>query len=203
MVKFGPNFCYCAVDQEKPILKGNGPFLAHLPFGARNGKIYCEFLLLCWRPRKGRFLKETAVSGPSAPLGPEMIKFGPNFCYCAVYQEKVVLKRKRTVSSPSALFGPGKPTRPLGGLLEALGLPRAFKDLQRRPGTCRTSVKGFKLPWKIFGRVPSKPWAPRPLTLQRSLREASGRGLRGPLKKRFGGWCGSVQGLGYLILRAT
>ena len=32
MVKFGPNFCYCAVDQEKVVLKGNGPFLAHLPF---------------------------------------------------------------------------------------------------------------------------------------------------------------------------
>ena len=32
MVKFGPNFCYCVVDQERPFLKGNGPFLAHLPF---------------------------------------------------------------------------------------------------------------------------------------------------------------------------
>ena len=136
MVKFTPNFCYCAVDQERPFLKGNGPFLAHLLFWARNGKIYPEFLLLCCRPRKGRFLKETAVSGPSAPLGPEMIKFGPNFCYCAVYQEKVVFERKRAVSSPSALFGPG---RPLGGLLGALGLPSAFKDLQRLPGACRAS----------------------------------------------------------------
>ena len=27
---------------------------------------------------------ESAVSGPSALLGPEMVKFAPNFCYCAV-----------------------------------------------------------------------------------------------------------------------
>ena len=32
IVKFVPNFCSCAVDQEKAVLKGNGPFLAHLPF---------------------------------------------------------------------------------------------------------------------------------------------------------------------------
>ena len=30
MVKFCPTFCYCAVDQENVVLKGNGPFLAHL-----------------------------------------------------------------------------------------------------------------------------------------------------------------------------
>ena len=47
--------------------------------------------------------------------------FGPNFCYCAVYQKKVVFKRKRAVSSPYALFGPGRPTRPQAGLLRALG----------------------------------------------------------------------------------
>ena len=40
-----------------------------------------------------------------------MVKFGPNFCYCAVDQEKAVFKRKRAVSSPSALFGPGRPTK--------------------------------------------------------------------------------------------
>ena len=27
---------------------------------------------------------ESAVSGPSALLAPEMVKFAPNFCYCAV-----------------------------------------------------------------------------------------------------------------------
>ena len=33
MVKLGPNFCYCAIDQEKPFFNKNGPFLSHLPFG--------------------------------------------------------------------------------------------------------------------------------------------------------------------------
>ena len=47
-----------------------------------------------------------AVSGPSTPFGLEMVKFGPNFCYCAVDQEKVVFERKRAVSGPSALWGP-------------------------------------------------------------------------------------------------
>ena len=42
------------------------------------------------------------VSGPSGFLGPAMVKFGPNFCYCAVDQEKAVF----AVSGPSALLGP-------------------------------------------------------------------------------------------------
>ena len=44
MVKFGPNFCYCAVDQEKAVFQ--------------------------WK---------LAVSGPSALLEPEMVKFRPNY----------------------------------------------------------------------------------------------------------------------------
>ena len=32
MVKFASNFCYCAANQEKAFLNGNGPLLAHLPF---------------------------------------------------------------------------------------------------------------------------------------------------------------------------
>ena len=32
MIQFDPNFCYCAVYQETSFLKGNGPFLARLPF---------------------------------------------------------------------------------------------------------------------------------------------------------------------------
>ena len=71
------------------------------PFGARNGQICFEFLLLCGRPRKGR-----VVSGPSALLGPETVKFASNFCYCAVDQEKVVFQWKRAVSGPSAFLGP-------------------------------------------------------------------------------------------------
>ena len=32
MMKFCRNFCSCAVDQKWPFLRGNGLFLAHLPF---------------------------------------------------------------------------------------------------------------------------------------------------------------------------
>ena len=41
----------------------------------------------------------------SALLGPEMVKFAWNFCYCAVNQEKAVFQWKRAVSGPSALLG--------------------------------------------------------------------------------------------------
>ena len=40
-----------------------------------------------------------------ALLGPEMIKFAPNFCSCAVDQEKADFQWKRAVSGPSALLG--------------------------------------------------------------------------------------------------
>ena len=53
------------------------------PFGARNGQI-CTVAL----------------------LGPEMVKFAPNFCYCAIDQEKAFFQWKRAVSRPSALLGP-------------------------------------------------------------------------------------------------
>ena len=216
MVKFGPNFCYCAVDQGKPLLQ-NGPFLAHLPFwgpkwsnlarisaivlqtkkkpffkgngrfwpicpfGARNNKIQPKFRLLCCRPRRPFLKRKRAVSGPSAllgpemvkfgpnfcPLGPEMIKFSPNFCYCAVYQEKVVFKRKRAVSSPSALFGPGRPTRPLG----------ASKGLRLKGSNCLGRFLAEALGSK----------APYPAN---ASREASGRplgGVRGPRKRTIAG----------------
>ena len=95
MVKFASNFCYCAVDQEKAVfqwkLAVSGP---SCPLRARNGKICFEFLLLCCRPRKGRFSMET---GPS---GPEIVQFALNFCYCAVDQEKAVFQWKRAVSGP-------------------------------------------------------------------------------------------------------
>ena len=66
-----PNFCYCAVDQEKAVLK--------------------------WK---------RLVAGPSALLGPEMVKFSWNVYYCAVGLENAVFNWKRAVSSPSALLGP-------------------------------------------------------------------------------------------------
>ena len=77
------------------------------PFEARNRQIWSEFLLLCCRPRKSRFQWKWPVSGPSALLRLEIVKFGPNFCYCAVDQEKAVFQWKRAVSrfQPICPFG--------------------------------------------------------------------------------------------------
>ena len=83
-----------------------GRFWPIWPFGARNDQIYTEFLLLCCRPRKSRFSMETGVSGPSGLLEPEMVKFTPNFCYCAVDQGKAVFQWKRAVSGPSGFLEP-------------------------------------------------------------------------------------------------
>ena len=49
------------------------------------------------------FKRKRAVSGPSALLGLEMVKFYRNFCSCAVDLEMAVFKRKRAVSGPFAL----------------------------------------------------------------------------------------------------
>ena len=49
------------------------------------------------------------LSDPFALLEPEMVKFAPNFCSCAVDQEKAVFQWKRAVSGPSALLGPEVP----------------------------------------------------------------------------------------------
>ena len=49
---------------------------------------------------------ETGRFWPSALLGPEMVKFGPTFCYCAVDQKKAAFQWKWAVSGPSALLGP-------------------------------------------------------------------------------------------------
>ena len=49
---------------------------------------------------------ETGRFWPICPLGPEKVKFAPNFCYCAVDQEKAVFQWKRAVSGPSAFLGP-------------------------------------------------------------------------------------------------
>ena len=92
MVKFASNFCYCAVDQEKTVQWKRAVSGPCALFGARNGQICTEFLLLCSIPRKTVFQWKRAVSGPCA-LGPEMVKFAPNFCCCAV-------------SGPSAFLGP-------------------------------------------------------------------------------------------------
>ena len=69
------------------------------------GQIWPEFLPLCCRPRNGRFYEKRAISGPSALLGPEMVKFCRNFCSCAVDLEMAVFKRKRVISGPFALLG--------------------------------------------------------------------------------------------------
>ena len=70
------------------------------------GQISPEFLPLCCRPRNGRFYEKRGVSGPSALLGPEMVKFSRNFCSCAVDLEMAVFYGKRAVSGPFALLGP-------------------------------------------------------------------------------------------------
>ena len=49
---------------------------------------------------------EAGVSGPSGLLGPEMVKFAPNFCYCAVDQEKAVFQWKRAFLVHLAFWGP-------------------------------------------------------------------------------------------------
>ena len=51
------------------------------------------------------FKRKRAVSGPSALLGSEMVKFGRNFCSCAVDLEMAVFNWKWAVSDPSAFFG--------------------------------------------------------------------------------------------------
>ena len=59
-----------------------GRFWPICPFGARNGQIrscYCAV-----DQEKAVFQWKRAVSGLSALLGPEMVKFASNFCYCAV-----------------------------------------------------------------------------------------------------------------------
>ena len=83
MVKFCRNFCSCAVDLEMAVFHGKRD---HLPFEGRNG-ILPEFLLLCRRPKMAVFKRERSISGPSALLGPEMMKFCRNFCSCAVDQK--------------------------------------------------------------------------------------------------------------------
>ena len=49
---------------------------------------------------------ETGRFSPSAALGPEMLKFAINFCYCVVDEEKAVFQWKRAVSGPSGFFVP-------------------------------------------------------------------------------------------------
>ena len=114
LVKFASNLCYCAVDQEKAVFQWRPVSGPSALSGARNGQICFEFVLLCCRPKKGRFSMETgrfkvvfqwkrAVSGPSALLGPELVKFASNLCYCAVDEERAAFHWKRAVSGPSAL----------------------------------------------------------------------------------------------------
>ena len=71
MVKFAPNFCYCAVDQENAVFQWKtGRFWPICPFGARNGQICFEFLLLRCRPRKKPFFQwETGRFWPICPVG--------------------------------------------------------------------------------------------------------------------------------------
>ena len=145
------------------------------------------------------FKRKRAVSGPSALLGPEMVKFSPNFCNCAVDQEKAVVKRKRAVSGPSALLGPE---------MVKFGLNFCYCK-RKRPFLAHLCPFGARNDKRIqtvgrfLAKFPGGPGLQGPLPCecqQRSLREAFG----GPERpSENGGWCDSVQGLGYLILRVT
>ena len=106
MVKFAPNFCYCAVDQEKAVFQWkrvvSGPSAI---LGPEMVKFAWNFYYCAVDQEKAVLKRKRVVSGPSAILGPEMVKFAWNFCYCAVDQKNVVFQWKRTVSGPSAFLG--------------------------------------------------------------------------------------------------
>ena len=79
MVKF------CCRRRKNRFSMETGRFWAICLFGARNGKICPDFLLFCYRLRKKAvFQWKRAVAGPFASFGPEMVKFAPIFCYCAL-----------------------------------------------------------------------------------------------------------------------
>ena len=114
MVKFCRNFCSCAVDLGNGRFSWEtGRFWPLCPLRGRNGsnlarndEILPEFLLLCRRPKMAVFKRKRSISGPSALLRLEMMKFCRNFCSCAVDQEMAVFKRKRACFWPICLFGP-------------------------------------------------------------------------------------------------
>ena len=87
MVKFGPNFCYCAVDQEKAVFQWkravSGPSAL---LGPEIVKFSPNFCYCAVNQEKAVFQWKRAVSSLSALLGLKMVKFGPNFCYCAKIQ---------------------------------------------------------------------------------------------------------------------
>ena len=55
-----------------------GRFWPICPFGARNGQICIEFCYCAVDQEKAVFQWKRAASGPSALLGPEMVKFASN-----------------------------------------------------------------------------------------------------------------------------
>ena len=71
--------------------------------GARNGLICFEFLLLCGRPRKGRFSMETGRFWPICPFGARNGQICFEFLLLCCKPRKGVFKRKRSASGPSAL----------------------------------------------------------------------------------------------------
>ena len=93
MVKFGPNFCYCAVDQEKAVFQWkravSGPSAFLGPEIVKFGPNLCSCAV---DQEKAVFQWKRAVSSPSALSGPEMVKFGPNF-FVLYKQERKLLKK--------------------------------------------------------------------------------------------------------------
>ena len=66
---------------------------------------------------------------PICPFGARNGQIAPNFCYCAVDQEKAVFKRKRAVSRPCPFEGAIARRRP-----ELVRKPRRCPELVRDDG---------------------------------------------------------------------
>ena len=125
MEKFAPNFCYCAVNQEKTVFTWKGPFPGR----------YCSV-----DQEKAVFNRKRAVSGTSAISGLEMVKFEPNFSYCAVDQEKGVFGWKRAVSGPSALLGPEMVKWKRSGSRPKTALHTRHRETQRVNNSAHTGA---------------------------------------------------------------
>ena len=125
MIKSALNFCYCAVDQEKAVFKRKRDVSCPSAFGARNGQICLGSLLLCCRPRKGRFEKETDRFWPVCLFGArkESVWEQPRICLGAARNQQEPVweqpKKARTCLGESAecleLIWEKPPKRPFLG----------------------------------------------------------------------------------------
>ena len=110
---------------------------------------------------------ETGRFWPICLFGPEMIKFAPNLCYCAVDQKKAVFQWKRAVPGPFAHLGPEMvkfaPNFCYCAVDQKAVVKRKravsrFLLLCRRPSKCETpeSAQKHSGSWKTLGNGPAK-----------------------------------------------